>query len=362
VLRVSRAGNRRRAYGAVLAVSAVMLAGCAEPGVEAAASERCGVVPLVDPGERTTIVRAPGDPQKFSVLATAALPEGDIVLAVQNNVPMAGEDGVSDFEPELLILDTEGVCTPFPLPVAEGVAVTQNALPVAVGQDGTLYLWDVNAERIVSGRADEAWVVEVDVPEELTFGVVDADVAPDGTLYVATGAAAFRVISGRLEMVAGTGEELADGQSFPVPDLGPFPRPATSQPLPLLRGMATSPDGDLLLVSQSAVFAVDPGGTMRMIADPVTTRGQRAAIVARHEANSAVEGSILTGIAVTETGDLLVGDTAGRRVIRIRDGQTSLLAGGVASMPLGDPLDTLRDQLFIRTYGDGALAVLGVGE
>jgi hypothetical protein len=297
------------------------------------------------------------------VLATAALPEGDIVLAVQNNVPRPGEDGVRDVEPELLVLDSQGVCTPFPLPVVEGAAVTRNALPVAVGEDGTLFLWDRDAERIVSGREDEAWDVVVDVPEDLTrFGWVDVDVARDGTLYVQTDAAAFRVSSGRLEMVAGTGEELAGGEGYPVPDPGTFPRPATSQPLPFLRGMEPSPDGDLLLVSQNAIFAVDPSGTIRLIADPVTTRGQRAAIVARHEVNGAVEGSMLTGIAVTETGDLLVGDTAKRRVIRLRDGQTSLLASGVASMPLGDPLDTERDQLFLRPYVDGALAVLGIGE
>jgi hypothetical protein len=307
-----------------------------------------------------TLVKPTGDSARFRVIASAALPNGDLVFATEANVPPAGEE-VTDRRPALFTLDAAGVCRPFVLPVAGGKPVTRTALPVAVAPDGSLYIWDRDSRRIVSDAGTGTWNSVVDIPASVTqFQPIDATVARDGTLYVKTDASVFRVRAGHLEIVAGTEEVLADGQTFPPPDIGPFPRPATSQPLPLLTGLTLSPDGDLLAATASAILGIDQTGDMRIVADSETTKGQPAAISPLHEVEGAVVGSAITGIAATGTGDLLLSDTGLQRVIRISGGKVSVVVQDVAAMSPGEPFDANTSQLLLLEEAGSKLAILGL--
>lgn len=362
MVRAVHSWNRRVRYGTAAAAAFLVLAGCGQGTGqgETATPPQCGVAPSVAPGQLKTVVRPVGDPFKFLVIASTALPDGALLIATETNVPEAGDEA-TDRRPELLVLDSKGVCRPFPLPVAGGRAVTKNAVPLTSAADGTVYVWDKDASRIVSGRTSGRWSTVVEIPPELTsFQPLSAAVADDGRLYVKTDATAYRVDSGRLTPVAGTGQVLGGGLAEPAPDPGVFPRPATSLPLPILSDLAVSPDGDVVLTSIDAVYAVSPDGVMRVVADPETTDGQAAPIVARHDEDGAIVGSSLTGVTVTDAGDVLVGDTGLQRVIRVRDDESSLLADDVTALTPGDPLDEAGGRLSLLKNRGSQLALLGV--
>jgi hypothetical protein len=333
----------------VLALS--VLTGCANRAAGSAPGT-CGAAPFVEPGDTTTIVY--GGALSFVVTGSAALPGGDVLVAVETNVPEAGDEA-TDPRPETFVIGADGECVPFELPVVEGTAVGGTAVPVAAGDDDSLFLWDPDNHRIVGRDASGTWRTAVTIPSRLVmYGTPDAAVAQDGTLYVQTDASIHRVVAGELELVAGTEERLRQGH-----DPGPFPRPATSKPLPLLTGIDASADGELFLAMQSGILAVDAGGTLRLLADDATTRGQEGAIVG-HEAGP-VNRSRLLGIAVTEDGDLLVGDPGRDRVLQLSHGRSSILTEEARALSFGEPLDpTGRMLLAKNTRGD--LVVVGLDD
>jgi len=331
----------------VLALS--VLSGCTDREAGGALGT-CGAASFVEPGETATIV--PDRALSFGVTAGAALPGGDVLVAVETNVPEAGRE-VSDRGPEIFVIRADGTCDPFDLPVVEGTAVGRTAVPVAVADDGSLFLWDPDNHRIVGRNTSGTWRTAVTIPSRLAmYGRLDAAVAPDGTLYVQTDASIHRVVAGKLELVAGTGQMLRQGR-----DPGPFPRPATSRPLPLLTGIDLTADGEPVLVMQTGVLTVDGDGILRLIADDDTTHGQEGAIVGQEA--GPVNRSRLSRVAATEDGDLLVGDPGRDRVLQLSHGRSSILTEEARALSFGEPLDpTGRMLLAINSRGD--LVVVGL--
>ena len=335
----------------VIAVSA--LAGCTSDSQPGDAPATCGAAPLVEPGETTTIVRPPGDPNRFRVKAAAFLPDGEVLVAAETNVPEAGDE-VLDRRPILFVVAGDGECAPFDLPVVAGTAVTSNAVPMATGDDGALFVWDPDNHRIVRRGMTGAWTTAVTIPSRLhMYGEPAAAVAADGTLYVRTDAAVQRVRSGELEIVAGRGET-------PARFLDPrtLPAPATAAALPALGDVAASADGALFLTTRNAILRVDQDGMLRAAASPETTRGQDGAIVREQEGTEL--RSTLTGVAVTPDGDLLIGDTGMQRVLLMREGQASVLMHDVTALAPGHPLDADATKLLALGEAGAQLLLIGL--
>lgn len=184
------------------------------------------------------------------------------------------------------------------------------------------------------------------------YGPPDAAVAPDGTLYVQTDASIHRVVAGKLELVAGTEQRLRQGR-----DPGPFPRPATSAPLPLLTGIDVTADGKPVFAMQTGILTVDGDGTLRLIADDDTTRGQEGAIVGQEA--GPVNRSRLFRVAATDDGDLLVGDLGRDRVLQLSQGRSSILTEEARALSFGEPLDP-TGRMLLAINDQGSLVLLGL--
>ncbi len=347
----------------VIAVSA--LTGCAD---DESASDACGE-PLATPaGELRTVLQASSFGADALILGSAALPDGSVVVAYDANPEEAGgeEDWVPD--PGLVLLRGDGSCASFPLPLVDGLRVGLDAQPVAVDADGRLYLWDHAELRLVRGPMSGAWETLATFPTSvLRFTFTPAvTVSRQGEVYIATGFLVSRVTAaGEVEAVAGTGEAASKGRSYPPPDLGDFPRPGASSPLPNVSEIAATPSGGVVITVTSAVLELDPSGTLNLIADPRTTAGQDGAIEARHMDDTGAEaGSVLGAVEVTAAGDVLVSDVPQRRIIRIRDGRATVFARveepSYMSLSRGHAFLPDEAGLLVHEGGGQNLAVLGL--
>ena len=196
-----------------------VLTGCAD---REAASDTCGEPLSAPAGELRTVLGGSYFGEDALILGSAALPDGSVVVAYDANPEEAGGEENWVPEPGLVLLYEDGSCEPFQVPVVERRRVGLDAQPVAVDDDGRLYLWDHAASRLVRGQVDGAWETVVTVPSRLlrfTF-TPTVTVTRQGEVYIATGPLVSRVTAAdELEAVAGTrvdpnGAILGD---FPAP-------------------------------------------------------------------------------------------------------------------------------------------------
>jgi hypothetical protein len=362
---MARGSAIRKTVSRIAAWSVVLVAGvgCTPPGGSfaesltaprssvsgvAAAAERCGVPPMSTAGQTRTLVRAAVPNPHYEVVAAAALPDGSVIFAREANAPEPGRE-VRNREPALLTLDRTGRCRPFDRPEVGGRRVASSALPVAVGPDGQLYLWDPPRRRLVRGIPGSEWRTVATLPASLaTYRLFPSvAVAGDGDVYVASDASVWRATpDARLVLVAGAPQSFFGAIEQPASQLGRLPRRAISDAFPPLGAVATTADGRLIVTTGASVLKVDRAGTLRLLAAPGTTQGQDGAIDA---------GSVLTGVAVTRNGDILLGDTAKRRVLRMHAGRITVLAQGTSSLLSLDPASS---RLLVTQAGGKALAVL----
>ena len=190
----------------------------------------------------------------------------------------------------------------------------------------------------------------------------DVAVSREGQVYIATDFLVSRVTTmGDLKPVAGTGKRPPGADCCPAPDLGDFPRPGTSSPLPHLSGIAATPSGGVVVATENAVMELDLSGALHLVADPATT-AEEGAIEAVHvdEDGSVGVGSHLGPVEVTDAGDVLVGDLAKKRILRIRDGRSTVFVADSSYLSLVRGSALLADDagLLVRRQGD--LAVYGL--
>lgn len=272
--------GRRTAAGAL---ALALLSGCASADAQQEpAAETCGLGTLPEPGEMRTVLEGDDLREGASIGVGAVLADGSVVVSYDlNPIDENDAEAVATEEPEPGLLHLrEDSCEPVPLPTVDGQTVAADAFPVAADDDGRLYLFERPALRLVRGTpgADDWATVAVVPSEQLRFGYApDVAVSDSGEVFVGTNFLVSRVTDGgELEPLVGTGE--GDGQDYPVPDPGSFPRPGTSAPLTRLGGLAVTPSGTLVLTTFQTVLELDASGTLRLLANPETTAGQEGAV------------------------------------------------------------------------------------
>lgn len=323
----------------------------------ATSGEQCGVPPTATPGQTTVIVRPAGDPHRFRVTAAAALPDGTVAFAREANVPEAGDE-VEDRAPAVILLNTKGTCSELPPPVVDGRPVGKEALPLAADSSGFLYLWDRTAERLVRGVPGGAWETVALVPRQATtYRSLEVAVSGNGVVFIKTDAALYVAAEDdRMNLVAGADTILGDGVTYPDPGVGDLPRPADGGPLPLLTDVAVSATNEVFISTQSNILEIDQEGTLREAPGIESSD----LLVDLHEQDGAVVGSRITGISLTATGELLVGDTGLQRILSFEQGRSKVIAERVAGLAPGQPVDSNSSYLFALEQGGSQLSLLGL--
>lgn len=235
-------------------------------------------------------------------------------------------------------------------------------MPLTAAPDGTLYLWDDSAARVLARTAGGDWSVSVAVRKGSLFGPPRAAVGPEGDLFVQTAASVIRVDdTGAETRVVGTGSTGSCDGCMPDTPLGPLPREATSQAMPLLSGLVVGPDGTIYIATGTTVLAVERG-QLSLVADPSTTsKDGDGAITPVHDAGDREEGSLLTAIVLDTDGALLVDDSGfDQRILRIEDSHSELLVSGVSWLFNGTIVENTatKDLLFME---DGSSVLIAYG-
>ena len=330
-----------RATALGLAVSCTLV-GCAPAGADAErepAAATCGLGALPNPGEVRTVLESDDLREGAFTRVGAVLADGSVVVEYDLN-PIDEDDPeqVATEEPEPgLLLVREDSCERMPLPtIDDGPPVEADPLVVAADDEGRIYLFDrptVRGARLVRGTpGGDDWETVAEFSAELVgYGVPKVAVSNTGEVFVGTDFLVSRVTpEGDLEPLAGTGE--GDGQAYPLPDPGMFPRAGTSAPLTKVGGLAATPSGTLVLTTFQTVLELDASATLRLLADPATTAGQDGAIVKRTFSGSFEVGSFFVGLHVTEAGEILVSENLAaeddddrQRLLSIRGGQSTVV-------------------------------------
>jgi hypothetical protein len=325
------------------------LAGCGAP--HSASAEKCGEAPVAAAGELKTILRASAFGADALILGSAALPGGSIVVAYEGNPEEAGGEEGWTPDPGLVLLGEDGSCAPFPAPSVDGVRVGLDAQPVAVDSDGRLYLWDPDDRRVVREKVGGSWEMVTMLPERFLSYQPTPDVAvdPDGDVYLSGDYRVSRVTAtGSLEDVAGNGEQGRTAEA----GTKNLPRPGTSAPLPEVRAIRSTPSGALVMATKSAVMTLD-AGTLSLLADKNSTAAEEARLTERTQ---------LTALEVTPSGDVLVSDLPGRRILRLREQAVTVLVESPSYLSLSPGGALLPDGAALLVHQDGgqSLAVYGM--
>jgi len=297
------------------------------------------------------VLRADWFDEDASLGSAAALPDGSVLVGYDTNPYVAGDDegNAEEREPGLVVLRPDGSCEPFDLPEVDGRRVGEDARPVAVDAADRLYLYDGAAHRLVRGPAGGTWetvaTIPVDVAEQT--GVSSVAIGADDEVFVLSG---FRISTvaadGTLVPVAGNGEDFLD-----MKGLGPLPRSATSAPLPFVREIEALPTGGLVMATRSTLLTLE-NGTLDVLADAASTAGQEGAFVRRRW---------LGGMHPLPSGDLLVGDADGKRILQLSgDGRSSVVLRDESPLSLPSANPALPDGSGLLVYRSGALAVYGL--
>jgi len=285
------------------------------------------------------------------------------VLSYDLRAEAAGGDTVESAGPHIGVLHSDGVLSALELPSElDGIGVPSDVLPLTAAADGTLYVWDGSAARVLERTAAGEWNVAVAVPAESLYGPPRAAVGPTGDLFVQTAASVVQVDrAGAVARVVGTGFTANCDGCLPETPIGTFPREATAQAMPLLSGLVVADDGTIYVATGATVLAV-ADGQLSLVADPGTTSADgEGAIAAFHDAGERQEGSVLTALAIDVDGSLLVGDSGfDQRILRIHNGHSEVLLGDVSWLFNGIVVtrSVTRDLLFMA---DGSSVLVAYG-
>jgi len=110
------------------------------------------------------------------------------VLSYDLRAEAAGGDTVESTGPHIGVLHSDGVLSALELPSElDGIGVPSDVLPLAAAADGTLYVWDGSAARVLERTAAGERNVAVAVPAESLYGPPRAAVGPTGDLFCPDG-------------------------------------------------------------------------------------------------------------------------------------------------------------------------------
>ncbi len=239
---------------AILVATAVLLgsASCAGDAPVATSAEGCGA------GFRQVFSSAASDGAErgllYTVYAAVSLPGVSLVVLYNPNNPGAGDEPKTT--PDRLVeVSGDGTLTRLELPVLDGARVGDSVVPLVAAPDGTLYLYDGAAHRVVSMDLKQNWSVVAELSE-----VPLATVGPDGQLYLATVSSVLRVeADGALTRIAGTATLGSQDIQGPQPPLVGLPLPATQVNLSRPTGITVAPDGSIFLAMGSLILRLSGG-------------------------------------------------------------------------------------------------------
>lgn len=332
-------------------LAVLALVGCGAP--DPAAESTCGEPLRAGPGELRTVIRGDWLGPEASLGSAAVLPDGSVLVGYDTNPYVPGDDegNAEEREPGLVVLRPDGWCRPFELPVVDGVRVGEDARPEAVDGAGRLYLYDRSGHRVVRGSVRGTWETVTTIPTDVDgrTGVSAVAIGADDEVYVLTG---FRVSTvaadGTLVPIAGNGEDFVEAEGTMR-----LPRPATSAPLPLVREAVVLQTGQLVLPTGSTLLVLEDG-RLDVLADAASTAGQEGSFDRNHW---------LTGLAPLPSGDVLVGDPYGNRILRISGGRSSVFLTDDSSLSIASPAPMdlgAGTGLLVWTDGGEALSVYGL--
>lgn len=276
------ARNRRKTAGRPSAItvsfSVVAILGavsCAEPSGSAdslPSSENSRERVFECSGGLTTVLSPRSVPEAnlgplFTIFGIAALPDGQAISIFDPNYPGAGADEMQG-DPTLAVIDKNGALERLEFPEIEGIPVSTSTVVLLSTGDGTTYFFDPVSRRIVTRTGDGLWQQVIDTAQLSVLDFPKASVAADGTLYVATAGAVYRVRDGLTDLIAGD-------PTYSVSDYGAEAEPGLLlniasgkiDRLPLITGFVVGPDDTLFLASLKSVYSISSGGLTSVILD-----------------------------------------------------------------------------------------------
>lgn len=343
----------------------IAVAGCLLSGaVGCAASPGAPAWPGLDaePGQRLTVLSEAtvGDPDKrddedFYLFAAVAMPDGTVAVYFDPRAPAVGSDG-GDGKPQTVILGVDGARTPVAPGMVDGLEVDPQLIrPVAAAPDGTLYLFDPAARRIVAGVPGGQWRTVTELAGSGAWGPPKGAIGPGGELYYLTASSVLRVDpDGTETLIAGI--DSPEIRSPGYNDLGQFPRPATSAPLPEVTGVVVGLDGTVYIATgRTDVLSLHDG-----ILDLVPGTGPRQLPMSTLDSVRRTGVHYISSLAMDTDGALLLGDSGQAQVLRLADGHTERVDSDTYAVAEGQnvALSPNRD-LIIITNTTYALALIG---
>ncbi len=234
---------------------------------------------------------------------------------------------------------------------------------------GTTYLYDPDNERIVTRDADGRWAMFLDTAELNVTNYPAVSIGPDGTPYVATAGAVYRVGQGRPELVVGNPDyELADWRGEYEPGLLREIAAGRTDQLPIITGFVIGPDETLYLSTLRSVYSIGPDDATSILID---VTGEDSAGVGRYRPPPITlppaspylppERPSMKALALDPLGRLVVEDAGGQRLLRLNtntDTETITVSEGIDSAITGTNTQTAGGDRHLFVYQDGGLACL----
>ena len=297
-------GSRVRAMaGAVAAL--LLLSACGDaPPVDTSLRP----VPDARTGEQVTLFTdddVSEDLYRFGISGACPLPDGTVLLSYDLAAESAGDE--TPRRPRLAVLGADGVLEPLERPQVDGLEVSDIAILLAVGPDGTTYFSDraEHGGRLVARSPHDPWRV---VPAQLTTdfaGPSTAAVGPGGQLYVEDDVGVHLVnADGSLDTLVridmSTGSEHPGAPALPA---GQPPVPAQDVVLSDVRGLAVDDDSTVFVATRHEIVAIDQAGTLTLVTTMADLQRDLGII-------STLDPPFLWGnLAIDADGSLLVSDS-----------------------------------------------------
>lgn len=338
-----------------------LVAGCAAPATTSPGADESTTAVASEPrppaeGERLVFSEdSVAEPvQNWLIYEGVLLPDGTIAVSYDLDTAQAGEDSGQPREPRVALL-SDGSLDSLELPVVVEGVQADLVSPRTSSPAGDLLCLDSPARRLLELSAAGEWSVRAEPPPTSALGGSPVPAyGPSGTLYVAVGGSVYAYPPGEsAQLIAGIPVEE---QGPDEPQLGEFPRPATSQPLPLVRSMVVGDDGTVYLGFQHTLLALSDG-QLTVFADertPSQDGGDNLIVVPTWREDGTFRGTFLTSLALDADKAVLVSDSGHQRILRIARGKAEVLIDDASSLSNGSRVsDTGQDiLLFFRGGGD----------
>lgn len=354
----------------MIAIAALLpVAGCAQPLDEAppsATSVGAPVPKACSDGLRTILSPASVPPEElgslFLVFGVAQLADGNVLSSFDPDFRGAGAD--QEFgDPRVAQITPDGAVERLELPEVDGWALSDHTQVLIADRNGTTFLYDRDNERIVTRDVDGRWATFLDTAELNVTNYPAVSIGPDGTSYVATAGAVYRVREGRPELVVGNPDyELADWRGEDEPGLLREIAAGRTDQLPIITGFVIGADETLYLSTLRSVYSIGPDEATSILID-VTSEDSaglgryRLPPITLPPASPYLppERPSMKALALDPGGRLVVEDAGGQRLLRL-DADTITVSEAIISAITGTNSQTAGGDRHLFVYQDGGLA------